>query len=551
MAKFKIDVNEKKKEKIPFKFNIPMLNSLIGFVLKNTKQITRKSLNNLKHLMEIVDDNIYEGNDKIEARIGFIKRALKARLDLGMENEDVILNYCNTEAYSKENEEIIKNVQVYKRLNYEEIKSINQSVQDKLEFAYLHYYKEKVYAAWEKLDSGNFESYREINEEVTQIMTKFLNEKRKVRVIDDTDTFSLDPETFDDSVTDIVNKLKDPSRAIVTGIQALNKILSPALLSKRVYAFMGLPAGFKSGILLKLLYDCKKYNKHLPSRKPGKRKTAVLITMENSVEESVERLFNMTVTPSDIREYTPKQVIKMLKEEGKMVLKDDEDIDIVIKYYPNRSIDTSDLYTILDDLEDEGREIIMMVLDYIKRIRPAEFAKDEKEELKNITNELKTLANRYDIPVVTAHQLNRSAAAVVDAAMTSGKEDLARFTGRSNVGSAWEVMENVDWGCIINVEKKRETGQYYLTFKRVKIRYRDAFDLSYFNHPFEIGNRIRLMDDVHLDTPLSEESLSSDFEGVVDIESLRGKRQAKKREVIEDNDDQIFDFDAHINKRIS
>jgi replicative DNA helicase len=116
----------------------------------------------------------------------------------------------------------------------------------------------------------------------------------------------------------------------------------------------------------------------------------------------------MTVTTEDICNYILKQVIKMLKETGELVLKDDEDIDIVIKYYPNRSIDTNDLYTIVEEIEDDNKEVIALILDYIKRIRPAEKSKDEKEELKNVTNELKNFANEKDIPVITAHQLNRS-----------------------------------------------------------------------------------------------------------------------------------------------
>ncbi len=147
----------------------------------------------------------------------------------------------------------------------------------------------------------------------------------------------------------------------------------------------------------------------------------------------------MTVTTEDIRNYTPKQVIKMLREDGEMTLKDDDEIDIMIKYYPNRSIDTNDLYSIIEEIEDDGREVITLILDYIKRIRPTERSKDEKEELKNITNELKNLASELDIPVITAHQLNRGAATAVDAALESNKEDVGRFVGRSNVGTAYET----------------------------------------------------------------------------------------------------------------
>ena len=548
-SKFKIVEYEQKK--IALKFDISMLNMLVGYLFKKSTQVTRKALTNMKRLFDIIDERAYEGNSQLEARLYFINRALKARLELGMENENVIINYCRTDNFNKEVEDIITGLEAYKRINYDEVKFINKAIEDRLRYAYLHHYKDQIYSSIEKLDSGEYDSYQEINNEVTDLCRRLLNETRKITCLDDVDTFSLDPETFEDNVTDIVNKLKDPSRILKTGIQKLNQILAPGYQSKRLYMYMGLPAGFKSGILLKTARDIKKYNKGIKTKKVGKRPCVLLVTMENSVEESVERLFNMTVTPDDIRNYTPKQVIKLLKEEGELKLTDDEDIDIIIKYYPNRSIDTSDLYTIVEELADDNKEVIALILDYIKRIRPAERAKDEKEELKNITNELKNFASEVDIPVITAHQMNRAGASAVDAAMQANKEDLARFVGRSNIGTAWEVMENSDWCCIINVERKRGTDQYFLTFKRVKIRYRDPNDLGYFNHPFILGNRMQLMDDVGLDKCLSEESLSSDFEGV-ELNSKKGKRNAVERQIVDDISDSandLFDFASAINSK--
>jgi hypothetical protein len=86
--------------------------------------------------------------------------------------------------------------------------------------------------------------------------------------------------------------------------------------------------------------------------------------------------------------------------------------------------------------------------------------------------------------------------------------------------------------------------------KRIKIRYRDPNDLSYFNHPFEVGNKIRLLDDVHLESSLSEVSLASDFDAV-DLSSIKGKRTAGDREVVEDDDDagSLFNFASAIGKK--
>lgn len=303
--------------------------------------------------------------------------------------------------------------------------------------------------------------------------------------------------------------------------------------------------GWKSGMLLKVLRDTKKYNQGIQVKKPGKRPCALMITMENDIAETVERLFNMTISDENIRNKTPKQVVELIKKTGELSVTNENDIDIVIRYYPNRSIDTADIYTIIDDLSDDGKEVIILVLDYLKRIKPAEYAKEEKTELKNITNELKTIALEYDIPVVTAHQLNRQGASTIDAAMMANKEDLARFLGRSNVGSAWEVIENSDWVCIINVEKKRATEQYYLTFKRVKIRYKNVSDLGYFNHPFSVNNRMQLIDDIFMDKSLSEDSLASDFDGV-DLLNKKGNRNVTEREEVEENN--LFDFSSSLTK---
>ena len=107
-----------------------------------------------------------------------------------------------------------------------------------------------------------------------------------------------------------------------------------------------------------------------------------------------------------------------------------------------------------------------------------------------------------------------------------------------------EVQENVDWNCIINIEKRKDTGQYYLTFKRVKIRYKDPNDLGYFNHPFEISNRVQLIDDIFMSKSLSEESLATTFEGVTEI-TTKGRKQATKRKV--DEDEGLFDFASKAN----
>ena len=281
-SKFKL-VDEYTPQKLPFKMDISMLNYFIGYLFKKSRQITRKSLSNMRKLFDIMDERQYESNPKMAARIEFIKRGLTARLDNGFENEGMILNFCRTDTENEENEEIIQNIERYSKINYEEIVHINNVVQDRLKYAFMLMYSPKLYELAERLDSGDFDSYKQINDEYTKLCRTLLNETRKINVLEDFDTFSLDDVGVDDNLTDIINRLKDPARILKVGIKKLNQILAPGFHSKRLYMFMGLPGGFKSGILLKVARDIKKYNKDVPTKKPGKRKTVVLITMENTV----------------------------------------------------------------------------------------------------------------------------------------------------------------------------------------------------------------------------------------------------------------------------
>ena len=191
----------------------------------------------------------------------------------------------------------------------------------------------------------------------------------------------------------------------------------------------------------------------------------------------------------------------------------------------------------------------------MKRIRPAEKAATEKEELKNITNELKTLARQLDVTVITAQQLNRTASSVVDAAIQNKKEDVTRLVGRDGVSGAWEIIENSDVVIIINQEVKADNNEVYLTFKLLKRRYRSSEDdeklrrLDYFNHPYEAGNTIKLIDDIDMPESVSLYSLATQFVSLE--ESKRGKKNVVERqnkdEVKNDLEFEPFNFTKSLN----
>jgi hypothetical protein len=123
----------------------------------------------------------------------------------------------------------------------------------------------------------------------------------------------------------------------------------------------------------------------------------------------------------------------------------------------------------------------------------------------------------------------------IDAAMESGKEDLARFLGRGNIAQSWDMLENTDWAAILNVEVERSTGVRYLTIKEIKKRYKSMTDIDYMNQPFMEGSTIRLVEDFWMEKPAAKTSLASDLVGVkIDDVGSRGEKTAKKRNDLQD-----------------
>lgn len=514
---------------LKIKISIEVLDMMIAFLYKPSTLRTRKTLNNIYLLLTSIDKSMYENDPELSNRYWIILKTIEARISEKINSEDMYINYILDDNDCDEyKSDILKNVVTNKKISYDESKVLIKMVEDRLRYGYALTYKNIIGDYINSIDPDDMKSFKAIDEELYYIANSFIGIHRKTKTLDGNNKFSLDDDVFIPVVTDSVNRLKDRNRIYTTGIRMLNAILSPGYLSKRLYMYLAFPGGGKSQILLKSALDIRKYNK-IETKDPDKRPVVLFITLENTIEETVERLFNMTCTNDDIRNYTPKQVVEMLKKDGNLGLNSKNNIDIVIQEYGNREIDTNDLHSIIQDLSDEGMETVALVLDYVKRIRPAEKGATEKEELKNITNELKDLAKAWDIPVITAQQLNRTSATIVDTAMQSSKADLAKLIGRDGVAGAWEIQENSDFVCILNQERKRDTGELFMTFKMIKRRYKSVEEdekykkREYFNHPYNPENEIQLIDDVGLDESLSVFSLSSE----IDDESTQNKRGDK------------------------
>lgn len=513
--------------KIKFKFPKSILNLFIGYSLySDTSKVSKMDLSNLYKLLKMTDERSYEFDVSMYARLELAKKILEARIEKGLYSFDAIMSYCNIEN-DVENNKLINNINSFTNLTESEIKYITRAVTDRLQYAFILLYKEIILNEFLKIDTGEFTSYKEVVSEVKEQCAQLLNDIRKADAATMKKSFSLKEGIFEELVTSAVSSITDPGTALVTGVQMLNDMLSPGYMPGRLYIWLGISGSFKSLMLLMSCYWIKKYNKIETTKTP----TVLYITTENSIDESIIRLFNMSTTCGDIRQYLPEEVAGMMRDSGGLTL-DDGDTDIVMQYYNNFEISTGDIYNIVDDLEDNNREVIAVVVDYIKRIRSISPTIDERIRLANVSNELKDLSVNLKIPVITAQQINRAGNMALDNASETGKEDLARFLGRGNIAQCWDIIENSDWCGILNIEVEKSSNIKYLTVKEIKKRYKSMTNITYFNQPFVDVDSIQMVEDVGWSTPAGKISLATNL-NIVDnsmVNSTRGDKSAKPRE---------------------
>jgi replicative DNA helicase len=508
-------------DNMTFKWDIGLLNKLVGLCYKKNQYITIFSLRNLQKLMRESDFSKYMNKSQIIRRVDFIKRTLEAKLDHKFADDSIIINYASEDIDDPIISDIVNNIPKYKNLSHSEITYLNTMIEDRLKYGIVQRHFDKIVDIIERVNSGEFSTYAQAFLWVEDWIRQFQLDSRRIKSEINNGVLRFNDPNIEERVQDILDKLGSTNSIIISGIQMLNDILFPGYRGGKLYTYAALPANFKSGLLLKTALDCIKYNaKSYRGKKDSHKKAVVYFTMENTTPETFERTFNMLISRDSVTSFTSSHIVAELR---KADIIGNDDMELIVVYKPNRSITTDDIRYFIEELDEVNTEVVMLCFDYIKRIRPAEKASNEKEELKNVTNELRQIGIDFDIPVVSAAQLNRQAATILNSVARSGKADALKEIDSSQIGSAWEIVENSDVVILINMQRRKKDGALFLSFMCVKQRYNQP-DRTYFNQPFDTKT-FNLVDDIMDDKPKGIVRLAADFEDVdMDEYTKKGRK---------------------------
>lgn len=509
MGEVKVSRNQSRRsyksstqEPLNLQLDVATLNVMCKFVISDSSYVRRYDLSQLRKFINLISDSAMETyNEEIRDRVMFIKLALKSRLDNRLTSTDAIFGFISSN-FPKD----INFINQYDRIGREDINWINQVVSETLKYAFIYRAIPNIRELCNEFSQTELGHRGNIVSRIENSINGLNNDFRNARIQDDNNTiFSLQGEMFENQISDTYNAVRSPSRRLMTGMVGLNMMTGGGFENGRVYMLIGDSGIGKSFTLLNIILQVKKYNTLYKTKDPTKTPCVVLLTMENTMIETLTRLFAL-VNESNIpmnRYNSLSEVIGILREQGGLKVTDSSPIDIVVKYKPNHSVSTDYLYDLYDELGDMGMEPIMLVQDHVKRIRSVETESELRIELGNIVNEFKNFAADKDIPVLTDAHVNRAASLMMDRGANKGDADITKRIGKGDTGESMMMIENLDMGIIINKVFFENTE--WMVFKSVKMR--DNLELGYFGQP--LISKIRLVEDVNLPRPMYNEHLES------------------------------------------
>ena len=427
-------------------------------------------------------------------------------LERNINSVSIILESMRDEG---EDEEIISTVELLNReptvKTQTEAHELCKIIGDYIKYSRVLKVKNSFIQSFDMLDDDDNPNIKETVETLYRLANEVSQAYNVANVSAVSHTFDTNDTEAMEFVVAEAQTSRAPDRVIVTGIKYLNVLLSPGYLPGSVYVYAALPGNYKSGILLESHADTCRYNEHIKNTTDGKIPISIYISMENNMAQTIRRLWAILYPGADMSVFSAKEVTEMINTaltSGGM--------RSVILYYGYREKSTADLANIIRSFNDDKHQVVAVYFDYIKRIRPARTdaaaTASEKAELNAIMNELKLIAGQFDIPIVTGHQLNRMAQDAIDQLARSGGIDKAsEVLSRSQIGSAFEVIEVADWVGLMQIISRRDEKK--LMIKAVKQRDKegqnnDVFDAIH--HPFVSPDAFALKPDIEEKISLSE-----------------------------------------------
>ena len=236
-------------------------------------------------------------------------------------------------------------------------------------------------------------------------------------------------------------------RILPTGITQLDICLGGGLRPTQLGIWMGPPNRGKSLALA-----------HCVKRQIIAGKYVIHYSMEMATEEVGER-YDSAFSRINVRQLfnEESQLAKTMEDMGKKLGN-----RLIIKDYPTKQASVDTIKGHLGQCRQIGFKPDLVVIDYLDLLKPLQARTQKRDELSDITADLRGLAKTLDIPIWTATQSNRGAISLKTHTEEQVAEDLGKIAIADVVLTLNQTVEEVhEQEMRIFVAKNRNGPKYY------------------------------------------------------------------------------------------
>ena len=372
-----------------------------------------------------------------------------------------IINYLKPEYFSNQNIKDIIGIITgfYEKHNtvptHTEIKTYLSS--DELKQAW-----KNVVGSFEAIDKNL--NQKELYENTEKFLQQKAIEKAMIEIVDKFDKKGIDTSEIMDkfqqacsislvndmgidylnSVDRISHELNKLENYISSGYAWIDERLGGGFLQqgKALYVFSGQTNVGKSIVL-----------GNIASNICAQGKTVILITLEMSEIIYAKRLCgNFTNIPC----LSIRHRLEEFRDEIDRYKRDNPKSRLIIKEFPTGVLTVSNLSAYIKKLIQTGIKPDAVVVDYVNLLTTS-FGNNSYEKIKHITENLRALSYIYNVPVITATQLNRTGMNQSNPGLETLSESMGLGMTADCVIGLWREKEDEELGRIrMNIQKNRQ-----------------------------------------------------------------------------------------------
>ena len=510
LKSFTYDQSKESSENTIIHLDLESLRLIASLCISSNPLVNRLALYNIKSFF----DNATIGFNSESSKQNYVKvinKLIEARLEYQITNKETLISFVKGGLSVNDNENDLEDsLKSLTILNDGEIKFTCKMIESYLVYLNMTSYVPKFVSLLSDIETNKSNTkiqglINDFNELVFDYASYVRTVENNLNKDPDFDTNGEKLELFLD---DFLSKRDKIGRNIITGVRELNELVGGGFNRERVYLITALAGMGKSMLALNIMKQIVDFNPDIKTLNPDKTPCLLMLTQENTVYETFERILEMN-NIEDINLLTKDDLKRILFELGIIDAYEPNEKDkkckfrIVIKYEPEGSINTDYLYNVYDDLYQEGYETVLLVQDHIMRIRSSRKTSDLRVEMGYIINEFKAFATLKKCAVITLSHLNRTAESKIKEALDRGNQDPLKTVGRDAIGESLLLINNADISIFMHRQVDEE-GNSFMCFNRMKERVKVNPLKRYFVHPMD---GVILIPDVHLKKSLSRFSI--------------------------------------------